>query len=68
MENIDNQNNLKELSMKIVSLHKAIEHAEYERSALNSAIKEYKEDLKTTIRELEQMEEPNLFNQENKEG
>lgn len=53
MENIDNQNNLKELSMKIVSLHKAIEHAEYERSALNSAIKEYKEDLKTAIRELE---------------
>lgn len=65
MENIDNQNNLKELSIKIVSLHKTIEHAEHERSALNSAIKEYKEDLKTAIRELEQMKEPNLFNQEN---
>ncbi|TDJ81501.1 hypothetical protein [Campylobacter volucris] len=68
MENIDNQNNLKELSMKIVSLHKAIEHAEYERSSLNSTIKEYKESLKTAIRELEQMKEPNLFNQESKEG
>ncbi|HEC1763162.1 TPA: hypothetical protein R1708_001501 [Campylobacter lari] len=66
MENSDN-NALMDLSIKIISLYKAIEHAEHERSALNSAIKEYKEDLKTAIRELEQMKEPNLFNQENTE-
>lgn len=66
MENSDN-NALMNLSMKIISLYKAIEHAEYERSSLNSTIKEYKESLKTTIRELEQMKEPNLFNQESKE-
>ncbi|MCR6572999.1 hypothetical protein [Campylobacter insulaenigrae] len=67
MENMNDQSELKELSMKIISLYKAIEHAEYERSSLNSTIKEYKESLKTAIRELEQMKEPNLFNQENKE-
>ncbi|HEF1154068.1 MULTISPECIES: hypothetical protein [Campylobacter] len=66
MENSDN-NALMDLSIKIISLYKAIEHAEHERSSLNSTIKEYKESLKTAIRELEQMKEPNLFNQESKE-
>ncbi|EFC32449.1 TPA: hypothetical protein RTG46_000946 [Campylobacter jejuni] len=60
-ENIFNEE-IERLSTRVLSIYKALQLAKNERSSINTQIKDYEKELEQTMKALERLKQPSLFN------